>query len=52
MFFDLSTFNFCQLDLESDKLAVAGSDRDCSGQVFPDSKLSLFSAAAGLKPLL
>ena len=24
----------------------------CSGQVFPDSKLSLFSAAAGLKPLL
>ena len=23
-----------------------------SGQVFPDSKLSLFSAAAGLKPLL
>jgi len=31
------------------KSAVAGF---CSGQVFPDSKLSLFSAAAGLKPLL
>jgi hypothetical protein len=25
---------------------------NCSGQVFLDSKLSLFSAAAGLKPLL
>jgi hypothetical protein len=33
-------------------LTKAALGVSCSGQVFQDSKLSLFSAAAGLKPLL